>query len=118
MAITKDTTVKVSLGLVLSLLVGIPTAYITARQAIANELKEQIRQEVKPLIRPLGDALEISTQSSIRQLRTSISALNFKKDMCTGAQNCWTINDQRDLDNAIADLTAAEAVLKSLKDNK
>ena len=81
--------------------------------ALAGEIQDQIR--------PLSDALEISTMANIRQLRTAISALNFKKGQCTvstAGVPCWTLNDQKDLDDAVVDLQTAETVLKALRDGK
>lgn len=111
---TKENGLVVSLSTVMAVLAAMTTAYPVARAALAGEITEQIKAQVQPLT----NAMEISTASSIRQLRTAISALNFKKDMCVGVTGCWTINDQRDLDNTLADLVTAEAVLKSLKDSK
>lgn len=109
MAITKDTTVKFSLGAIVAAAGVVGTAYVTARSALAGEVREIVQQEIKPL----GDAFKVLTNTTISSLQNSISALRYKKDTCQ-PPGCWTLKDQTDLDNAMNQLDAAQRALASL----
>lgn len=111
--IDKQGKINMSLGAVVAILLSIPTAYVSARAALGQAMKEQIKEEIKPLT----DAFEVTLQQNVRSLRNTIAALEFKRDMCGSTLDCWTVRDAQDLANAREDLKAAELALAGIKDN-
>lgn len=109
--VTKEQGVMVSLSTILTVVVSVATSYPTAKAVLAQEIKEQIQTE----IRPLTDAFTITLQQNVRSLRNSIAAMEFKKDMCGSATDCWTVRDAQDLANAREDLRAAEIALAGIR---
>lgn len=115
MKLTKDQTVTVSWSTLVSVvgsLVAVWTfAAPIAGQAIKGQVQDQIRQEIKPL----HDAQIITITATVRNLEKAIVAMEFKRDMCANAPNCWTIRDAEDLTAARTDLVAAQAALRALR---
>jgi hypothetical protein len=112
--VTKEQGVMISASTLVSMVGSLAAVWVFASPIVAEQLEEKIKKQLGPV----NSALELSTMRSITQLRSTISALNFKLTECAGRPGCWTLQDQRDLDNADADLVTAEAVLKSLRENQ
>lgn len=109
--VDKQGKINLSLGVVASAVVAMITAYPVARAALAGELQELVKKEVKPL----SDAFVITLETNVRNYRDSLSAMTFKRDMCAGVPGCWTLGDQQAFDRTLNDLKAAEDALKSLR---
>lgn len=103
--------INISLGVVASILVGIPTAYMSTRTALGQQMKEQIREET----RPLRDAFTVTLEQNVRSLRNTITAMEFKRDNCMPKPECWTVRDAQDLANARQDLIAAQMALDGIR---
>lgn len=116
MGVTVDKQGKINIGLgaLVSSVIALATAYPVARGALAGELQDLVKKQMQPL----SDAMEIQTANSIRSLADSISAFRFKQSTCGATPGCWTVDDQRKLDQAIRDLDTAEKVLQSLRANR
>lgn len=112
MHISKDQKINISISTIAAIIGSLAATVAGVKpfieSALAGEIKEQIA--------PLRDAMEIQTVQNIRNLQNSISAMNFKKEMCQGVPNCWTALDQQALDQATDDLRTARQVLESLRD--
>jgi len=101
---------ELSLSTVMAVVAALATAYPTARSVLADQVSDQITSQV----RPLQQALLVQTRATVRNLRASISAMEFKRDMCAGVPACWTLPDQQSLNQTRADLEAAQKALQSL----
>lgn len=81
-------------------------------------IESALAQEIKDQVEPLSDAFEVVMAQNIRNLRNSIAAMEFKREMCVGTPNCWTVRDAQDLTNAEAELRTAESALTKLRESK
>jgi hypothetical protein len=110
--INKDRGITVSISTV-----GSVAAALVSVWAFGGPLVEKaLAGEVQKQIAPIASAFEVTMSTSIRNLRNSITALEFKRDMCGNAPDCWTIRDAQDLTAARADLRAAEIALSGLRE--
>lgn len=116
MKLSKDQTITVSWSTISSLVVSLAAVWgfgsAIVQKALAGEIQEQIAKQLAPQTA----ASIVTLSATVKNLRTSITALEFKKDMCGGRiDGCWTVRDAGDLDAAKIDLKAAEDALKLLK---
>lgn len=89
-----------------------------AQKAMAGEIQAEISKQLAPIQKQLSNqtaAQIVSLNATVKNLRTSITALRFKRDMCANTPNCWTVRDAEDLDAAITDLDAAQKALLVLQ---
>lgn len=107
----KENASTLSLASVVSVICALGAVWATARPIVSTVLA----QEVEKQIQPLADAFEITMSTTIRNLRSSIAAMEFKRDMCAGAPDCWTVRDAQELAAVRADLAAAEQALSRLR---
>jgi hypothetical protein len=108
---SKDQKVTFSFSTIASVVASLAAVWVFASPIISTALADKIDDKLEPLT----VAFEITMTSTIHNLRNAITALEFKRDMCAGEANCWTIRDAQDLTSTRADLTAAESALKRLK---
>lgn len=110
--VDKQGKINISLGVLASILVGIPTAYVSTRTALGQTIKEQVRQELAPVV----GMLEVTVQQNVRSLRGTIAAMEFKREMCGAMPECWTVRDAQDLANTREELRVALESLSKLKE--
>jgi hypothetical protein len=96
---------------IVSVITSMSALWVFAAPIAGQALKKQIQEEV----RPLSDAFIITLETNVRNLRNSIAAMEFKRDMCVSVDPCWTVRDAQDLATARNDLLAAESALAALK---
>lgn len=106
----------VSMSTIVSIIGSLGAVWAFAAPIAGQAIKGQIETQIKKEIEPLLQAQIITIQATVRNLRNGIAALEFKRDMCVGLPNCWTLRDAEDLTSARADLVAAEEALKALRD--
>jgi hypothetical protein len=121
--LSKDQTITVSWSTLVSVVGSLAAVWgfagPIAGQAVKGQIREQIQEEIKPLKAAqtaLTNAQIITISTTVRNLQNAIAALEFKRDMCVGSADCWTVRDAQDLTAARADLVAAEAALKALRE--
>jgi hypothetical protein len=111
MRLSKDTTINVSVSTIVSVVGSIAAMWAfaapIAQRAMAGEIKDQIA--------PLSDAFQVLLIQQIQNQRNSITAMEFKRDMCSGVADCWTLRDAQDLDAARNTLSAMQMALATMQ---
>lgn len=110
MKLSREQTITLSWSTLAAIASSVMGLWAFAGPIAGQALKDQIKQEIEPLM----TAQIITISTTVRNLRNAIAALEFKREMCAGA-SCWTIRDAEDLAAARADLAAAEAALRALR---
>lgn len=109
--ITKDQTVTISWATLVSVFGSLGAVWAFAAPLAGDAIDKKIEQQ----IRPIQEAQIITISATVRNLQKAIVALEFKRDMCAGVPECWAIRDAEDLTSLRADLIAAEAALRGLR---
>jgi hypothetical protein len=112
--ISKDQTITVSVSSIVSVVAGLGSVWMfagpIAERALAGEIQEQIA--------PLTDAFTLILTQNIANQRAAITAMRFKRDMCAGAVECWTLRDAQDLDAAERTLRSMEQALERMQQQR
>lgn len=108
--IDKREGIMVSVTTIIAVIASMGASVPVAQRAIAGEITEQIK--------PLNEAFKTILAQSIDEAKRAITAMEFKRDMCSGDFNCWTLRDAQDLQSARDALAAKETALKNLRDGK
>ncbi len=120
MRLSKDQTITVSWATLASIATSLIAVWgfgsSIVQKAVAGEIKDEIAKQLEPIQKQISaqtSANIVSLGATVKNLRASITALRFKKEMCAGT-SCWTLRDASDLEAAENDLKAAESALKLL----
>ena len=121
MKLSKDQTITVSWATIASIATSLVAVWgfgsAIVQKAVAGEIKIEIETQLKPIQEKLSNQIAaqvVSLGATVKNLRTSITALEFKRDTCR-LPDCWTVRDAGDLDAAKIDLKAAEDALNLLR---
>lgn len=121
MKLSRDATITLSWSTLASIVASLAAVYgfgsSIIQKVMAGEITTEIAKQLLPIQAQISNqtaAQVVSLGATVKNLRTSITALEFKRDTCRGP-DCWTVRDAGDLDAAKIDLRAAEDALKALK---
>lgn len=119
--LNKDQTITVSWATVAAVATSFATVWGFGSSIVQNAMAAEVKQEITKQLEPIQRQISAQTAASIvslganvKNLRTQITAMRFKKDMCGLAPGCWTLRDAGDLEAAENDLKAAENALRLL----
>lgn len=109
--VTKEMGYTAALSGLVAVLVGLTTLWTFTERVFASEVREQVKQELAPVV----ETQKLLLESEISSRRLGIAAMEFKRDMCEGIPGCWTIRDAQDLTQARAELAAREQAMRALR---
>lgn len=86
--------------------------------AVAEELKEQIKQQMQKEVRPLSASFAVMLRRSIRELRREITALEFQMQEAREGRGSWTLEDAQNLADLRVELRSNEEALRALETDR
>lgn len=97
----------VSLTTIVAVVASVLSSVPIAQRVLAGEIKEQLA--------PMSDAFIVILIQQIQNQRNSVTAMEFKRDMCGGNFSCWTLRDAQDLQSSKDSLRAMEQALTNMQ---
>lgn len=119
MQVSKESKLSITYSTIAAWITIVPAVWFMAKPvmtaAVAEELKEQIKQQMQEEVRPLSASFAVMLRRSIRELRREIIALEFQMQEAREGRGSWTLEDAQNLADLRVELRSNEEALRALE---
>lgn len=115
--VTKEESVRISLAAVASWIPLVPFLWFVFQPilvtAVSEAMADQIQQQIQQEVAPIGSAFTVLMKRDIANLRREIAQMEFRRD--NPPEDDWTPDDAEDLVNLILELESYQEALMALQ---
>ena len=119
MQVSREHKLSITYSTIAAWITIVPAVWFMAKPvmtaAVAEELKEQIKQQMQEEVRPLSASFAVMLRRSIRELRREIIALEFQMQEAREGRGSWTLEDAQNLADLRVELRSNEEALRALE---